>query len=115
MTLLDTLLFAFVAAFALVFLLWGLYQALRRVDAGAIAPADEQAEQVIDEERRHSLAAGDISGCPRPVDRDGRDIYGGWYHQPKVAAERRRRMQVDDELMRRWQALIKEAKSEDES
>ena len=55
-------------------------------------------KQMLKEEARHSLAAGDLSDCPRPVDREGRPTYGGWLYHKENDAERKTQPQSIEEV-----------------
>ena len=75
---------------------------------------EAEAQHLLDNERRHSLQAGDLSDCPRAVDRDGRETYAAWYYQTEAELARRQRMQAyQQDLLSRCEALVEEAKNAD--
>ncbi len=105
----SLLLLVFVPAF----FAWRLLRRVQRLKAERARAA----EQMLEEETRYSRAAGNLSDCPRPVDRDGRQTYAGWILHPEAAAERKTRPHPfeEEQLHQRLESLLKQAISDSRS
>ena len=93
--------------FVVCFFAWRFLRRVQRLECERARAA----EQMLEEEARYSRAAGDLSDCPRPVDRDGRPTYGGWYLHPEAAAERKTRLDTfeAEQLHLQVESLLKQA------
>ena len=91
--------------FVVSFWLGRLYLRVKRFDQ-----QHAENERLMDRERQHSQAAGDLSDCPRPLDRDGRPTSGGWYLHPEAAAKRKTRLETfeEEQLHQQVESLMKQ-------